>query len=465
MRKLMWVGGLAALLAVSTRGEAQSCAGDCNGDGSVAVNELVSCVNIALGNAALASCMACDSNNDGTVAVTDLITAVNAALNGCNFTPGPTPTRTPGGGAYCGDGAVNVAGEECDDGNNVGGDGCAANCTEEIVRRTTLDPNQSRSVLQFAGLVFPQGGLQLTGTQALTGGSPRDTAVFGAGGVQLFAPGEFPVVIKAEDIRFNPITLSGIGCACVRGVAVPEFGEGIAGVGVVGCGDQGLMNVDFLVEQDHNTTPSSPGNRVNTPPNGFPDDPDCTNTFELEGGGFEYNTCFEGIGPACRAEANIHNVCQSPRHVTFSGGQAPRGSVLIRNSTAIALLMNNVPDACARRCVASFGEDCLPCTEDDPDKGVAQIAPTTSGTARVAIFDTYPASQACTGGNLAACRLSGDGTCGGLPCVASVTGQITDCDTLQDPERGLTGALVTAFPALDQALGDALVTTTLKAQQ
>ena len=71
----------------------------------VAINELISCVNIALGNSDLSTCTACDVNGDGMVAINELITAVNAALCGCEGcgTPGPTPSVTPGAG-FCGDG-------------------------------------------------------------------------------------------------------------------------------------------------------------------------------------------------------------------------------------------------------------------------------------------------------------------------------------------------------------------------
>jgi hypothetical protein len=60
-----------------------SCAGDCNGDGTVTVNELITAVNIALGNAPVSTCPAVDTNGDGTVTVNELIQAVNSALNGC----------------------------------------------------------------------------------------------------------------------------------------------------------------------------------------------------------------------------------------------------------------------------------------------------------------------------------------------------------------------------------------------
>lgn len=60
-----------------------ACAGDCNNDQQVAVNELVLAVNIALGNAPASQCPSVDRNGDGTVTVSELIQAVNAALNGC----------------------------------------------------------------------------------------------------------------------------------------------------------------------------------------------------------------------------------------------------------------------------------------------------------------------------------------------------------------------------------------------
>jgi len=60
-----------------------SCAGDCNGDSSVAINELITGVNIALGSAAVSLCPSFDSSGDGGVAINELIAAVSHALNGC----------------------------------------------------------------------------------------------------------------------------------------------------------------------------------------------------------------------------------------------------------------------------------------------------------------------------------------------------------------------------------------------
>ena len=62
---------------------APACSGDCNGDGTVAINELIGGVNIALGSAAVASCPAIDANGDGAVAINELVAAVSRALGGC----------------------------------------------------------------------------------------------------------------------------------------------------------------------------------------------------------------------------------------------------------------------------------------------------------------------------------------------------------------------------------------------
>ena len=83
------------------------CMGDCNGDGVVTVDEIITGVDIALGNVDLSDCDVMDDNGDDVVTVDEILTAVNNALNGCpppesTPTPSPalptsTPTRTPTG--------------------------------------------------------------------------------------------------------------------------------------------------------------------------------------------------------------------------------------------------------------------------------------------------------------------------------------------------------------------------------
>ena len=60
-----------------------TCVGDCNGDGTVTVDEILTMVNIALGNTPVTACEAGDANHDGQITVDEILTAVNNALNGC----------------------------------------------------------------------------------------------------------------------------------------------------------------------------------------------------------------------------------------------------------------------------------------------------------------------------------------------------------------------------------------------
>ncbi|MBI3782678.1 MAG: trypsin-like serine protease [Deltaproteobacteria bacterium] len=59
------------------------CVGDCNGDGSVTIDELVLGVSIALESRAISVCPIFDADSNGSVTVDELITAVNYALTSC----------------------------------------------------------------------------------------------------------------------------------------------------------------------------------------------------------------------------------------------------------------------------------------------------------------------------------------------------------------------------------------------
>lgn len=136
------VMALLLLIGVARGADAQ-CAGDCNTDGAVAINELIVGVNIALGAAEVSACASFDTNGDGTVVINELIAAVNNALNGCSeITPTQTATPTPvvtpiptsevcaRPSTACGDGIPDVLSktETCDDGNTSDDDGCPSNC-------------------------------------------------------------------------------------------------------------------------------------------------------------------------------------------------------------------------------------------------------------------------------------------------------------------------------------------------
>lgn len=402
---------------------------------------------------------------------------------------GTVATRTPGGATptpcsggdnpICGNGVCET-GERCDDGaiclpigepateptyqdctntgqcpagetcEPVGGDGCARNCTLETKRVANLDPERSGAVVHFN-----EGGegaidVVLTGTQTLTTGDARDDVTIGPNGIELTPAGDMPIVIKAADVGFNPAPVGILVCACIKGVPVPSFGPGLSARGVTGCGENGLTDIDVTSEQDHNTTPGSAGNSGSAM--GLPDDPNCDAVSDV-GEGITSEACLEGQGEACSDPRFIHTgVCNSPRVVTFSGGEAPRGSTFFLANTVINLLMDGGAcdmdiagmDPCPQ---PDYGPDCIPCTDDDVPEGVPSLNATTSGMATAIIYDNR--NQA-----------------GDVNMQTVGPGQPTDCDTiLGNPDAPLSGVLVTAFPAFDaEIIGDTVTETTLASQ-
>src|SRR5215470_8961499 len=90
-RHFQWKrAGIAAVVAIALlatkRVDAQACPGDCDHDGSVAIAELLTGVDIALGNLPASACAGLDTDGDGTLSVNELVAAVQSALGGC---PGP----------------------------------------------------------------------------------------------------------------------------------------------------------------------------------------------------------------------------------------------------------------------------------------------------------------------------------------------------------------------------------------
>jgi bacillolysin len=59
------------------------CPGDCNGNGTVTIDELIRGVSIALGAIGADACTAFDADGNGQVSIAELVAGVNAALDGC----------------------------------------------------------------------------------------------------------------------------------------------------------------------------------------------------------------------------------------------------------------------------------------------------------------------------------------------------------------------------------------------
>lgn len=63
--------------------ECPACAGDCDGDLSVNVDEVITMVTIALGNSSTSMCTRGDIDGDGFVLVDEIVAAVQRSLHGC----------------------------------------------------------------------------------------------------------------------------------------------------------------------------------------------------------------------------------------------------------------------------------------------------------------------------------------------------------------------------------------------
>jgi hypothetical protein len=78
---------------LNTTPPAQTCAGDCNGNGQVSVDEVITLVNITLavpqpsactaGGTPVSVCTGGDLNGDGQITIDEIVAAVSKALNGC----------------------------------------------------------------------------------------------------------------------------------------------------------------------------------------------------------------------------------------------------------------------------------------------------------------------------------------------------------------------------------------------
>lgn len=122
------------------------CSGDCSGDGTVSISEVVLAINIALGLAERAACLPADANGDGSVSITELVYALQRALDGCSAPPVTALTgicRQPGNpGLRPCNPATQMVVARCDD---------RARCLTDADARTVL----------ASGLVDPAGNFAL----------------------------------------------------------------------------------------------------------------------------------------------------------------------------------------------------------------------------------------------------------------------------------------------------------------
>jgi hypothetical protein len=82
---------MAAVLFPAATPAAAVCTGDCNGNEAVAVNEVVTMVNVSLATQPLSACPAGDANGNGAISIDEIMTGVNHALSTCAAVPSLQP--------------------------------------------------------------------------------------------------------------------------------------------------------------------------------------------------------------------------------------------------------------------------------------------------------------------------------------------------------------------------------------
>jgi cysteine-rich repeat protein len=336
----------------------------------------------------------------------------------------PTPTATE-----CGNNVIED-GEECDDGNLIGGDDCAANCTTEVETPFVLDgsgtPPRSRAIVQTASFALT---LSFSGSQTGRLGKPGPDGII-------------PVAIRVDDFVFNPIRVSGLACICTRALPYDDFGFTNSGIGEIGC--NGLSGVDVAVEIDHHLGVVGE--------NGFTE-ADC----EAAGGVVEDGTpnhphagvcngapqtTRSGVGPAGSAVLTEY----ASFDVILDGGscRVEVSTKVCEGGASAGMICTDNPEVClGGSCVTAKGPNGIPCDADDPlaVRGAPQLVVNTTGTARAAVRHAN---------NDPAVAIAEGETCGAEPCTTGATGLPFDCSKIYSGNGG--GIFVSAFPSLDASL-------------
>lgn len=415
---------------VQVRERAPLCFADCDQNGSVTAGDITRIAATILhcnqnpGGCAEVpgGCPAADRDFNGLIGFNEFKQAIQINLvEDPDWCPaGPTPTPVPDT-VLCGDGVV-AGGEECDDGNNYGGDGCAANCTFEQDLTLDISTGVSHAVLQVA--TFPV-TLPIAGSEVITVGSPRAETVFGADGKTTFAPGQMPTVnLLAKNNRIEPIAIPGLACVCPRGVVLQTCGGVVPTPGetsqICNTGSLGAINPAVCNGQAPCAPAFGPGS--------------------IAGGRIGCN----GISDLNYA---LHsNSLTGETSFGRFGGAVQTGMISIGYS-AFGVIQGSCATDISN---PGKGPDGVPCTDDDPPstRGVAELRVQTTGIASASVLNVNDQN-----GN----HIDEDSFCGTDPCSTAAVGTAATCADLLAHDAFM--CLATANAVLDQsALGDAVFT-------
>jgi hypothetical protein len=411
------VVALAASLAVAPSIARAACAGDCNNDGTVTISELITGININLGTEPLDDCTNADADGSGVVLVNDNVTAVNNALNGCQAAgvcgdgitqtgeecdPGSMCIGNDKAGTACAadadccpngdctgvDGVCDTFGQRGDPGTaprkvctedsqcggakcirckSFGGNGCAVNCTTEMVSRIKLVPGElaGGDIKVGTSGAFVHGDpfmvpLTLNGINTLLAGNKPS------------ANGVIPIAQTAESVDLARIPITTLACACVRGVVFKTCG-----------GTQ--YEADGVTESIDCTSDATlcdgkkPCTAVAGPGNAGEGAIGCTGLPSAS-----YSVEQDAGGEMCPVEVTMCDKAGPP--IVTPGPAGPAGSQILATASGIG----TVTGTCTGTDATMYGPDLQFCTDDDPlspvtVRGIPSIVTLVSGTATVTL--------------------------------------------------------------------------------
>ncbi|MFN8641749.1 MAG: hypothetical protein U0802_08870 [Candidatus Binatia bacterium] len=336
-----------AILAwsMAARAAMPACLGDCDGDGRVTVDELIRGINVALGNATLATCIAAACDDPAiTVEVNCLIGAVNNALSGCpaTATPTDTPTRTPTAtGVPTGTATATATATP---GGPLG------------VRHFSLDPSSSTFIATLsAGLRFPSAGF--LGFLDLAAGVPDPRSGF--------------VLVDVVDASpYLSVRLPNGGAALC--LAVDRNQLPVRNAGFLACKGGGAAGLSLRQDRTLGVVDACVGG--SQAGSVCADDAQCP-----DGTCFSAADCAAAGGTVNGPDTASPRVCVGPLVGAGIAADSGPGALLISPDPA-----NGVTQGLP---VAVIQERALPCGDEPDATGMSAVFALTTGTARCELVD------------------------------------------------------------------------------
>ncbi len=471
-----------AVLAIAPHSARAACTGDCNHNGTVSVDEILTMVNIALGTGDIKTCEAGDPGMNGQITVDEILAAVNFALTMC-----------PAATGVCGDGTVDTAnGEECDPGpgtciggsdagkactadsqcdqtsgicvdgvdaeracgsdsdclnsscihcKTFGGNGCAANCTTESAVSITLvqgaASSDNTSLVSGSGIAVHADG-DFNFAIGFPAGVTRQWLI----GKE--KNGKIPVTMKSETNQTPAVeVLNGVACLCLRPIVYMTCGGTLWEKG-------GLPSTDcsfgYTAGDSVCSGGAKPCTRVYGPDNIGEGEVGCE-TAGLDG----VDTLLS------QSSTGLNDTDPVGPVLTTLSGTGPAGSIVLFDTTELGFTLNKCVNASGDPAV--YGKDGKFCTADDPyatpdplttgRNVLPQVL--TTGIASATITNALTSGNTintCASGDNAGIGCSTDADCLGSPCLprTSTGTPLSSCSALAGGASGVT--LADAFPSL-----------------